>query len=258
VIVTDCTNIQYRCNGDLYTVEYFELMKDRLAPDGVAAAWVPANGIREADLKTLLRSFRRVFPHTSVWYMNPLATDFLIVIGTPHQLQIDMEELARRMSRPGVREDLAAVGLTDPCRLVYNFLATEANLASYLGSGPLNTDDRPILSYSTYGATFESTIASNLVGLLSCREDVALYSRRSAPKETMLRHYVASNEMLLGHIGYLSGQEPAALEHYLKGCRLLPDDPALEEVVRGSLIRLTKGSGMPLHSAGTEAPPAGN
>jgi pimeloyl-ACP methyl ester carboxylesterase len=56
VIVTDCTNIQYRSNGDLYTVDYFRLLRDRLTPDGLAAAWVPANGIRDADLRTLLRS----------------------------------------------------------------------------------------------------------------------------------------------------------------------------------------------------------
>src|SRR5262249_40871737 len=90
VIVTDCTNIQYRSNGDLYTVEYFRLMHDRLGRDGVAAAWVPANGIAEADLKTLLRSFRDVFPHTSVWFMNTLPTDFLIVVGTPGVLDIDL------------------------------------------------------------------------------------------------------------------------------------------------------------------------
>ena len=85
-----------------------------------------------------------------------------------------------------------------------------------------------------------------------------MYTRRCVSEQTMLRHYVASNEMLLGHISYLSGQEPAALEHYLKGSRLLPDDPAFAEVVRGSLYRLTKGSGLPLRGAGAEAPPAGN
>src|SRR5262249_40853095 len=31
VIATDCTNLQYKSNGDLYTVEYFLLMKERLA-----------------------------------------------------------------------------------------------------------------------------------------------------------------------------------------------------------------------------------
>jgi predicted membrane-bound spermidine synthase len=61
VIVTDCTNIQYRSNGDLYTVDYFRLLQNLLAADGIAAAWVPANGIAERDLKTLLRSLGRSF-----------------------------------------------------------------------------------------------------------------------------------------------------------------------------------------------------
>src|SRR5262249_35156528 len=119
VIVTDCTNIQYKSNGDLYTVEYFQLMKDRLTQDGLAAAWVPANGIDPRDLKTLLRSFRHVFPHTSVWFMNTLATDFLIVVGTPERLHIDMERLRERMADRAIHADLETVDLADPCRLLY-------------------------------------------------------------------------------------------------------------------------------------------
>src|SRR5262249_52980227 len=148
VIATDCTNIQYRSNGDLYTVDYFRLMRQRLAPGGVAAAWVPANGIGDDDLRTLLRSFRAVFPHTSVWYMNSLATDFLIVVGTSGPPEIDLEALRRRAAVPEVARDLEAVGLDDPCRLLYTFLAGEEELAGYVGDGPLNTDDQPVLSYS--------------------------------------------------------------------------------------------------------------
>src|SRR5262249_543997 len=158
-------------NGDLYTVEYFHLMRDRLSANGVAAAWVPANGIKCEELKTLLRSFRAVFPHTSIWFMNTLATDFLIVVGTPRQLQIDLIRLRERMDRPAVDDDLAAVGLADPCRLLYTFVATGADLDVYLGKGLLNRDDRPVLSYSTYGSTFRSTIAGNLGELLACRAD---------------------------------------------------------------------------------------
>jgi spermidine synthase len=236
VIATDCTNIQYRSNGDLYTVDYFRLMRERLTADGLAAAWVPANGIDESDLKTLLRSFRAVFPHTSVWFMNTLATDFLIVVGTQGELDIDLDQLRRRMLAPGVKEDLEAVGLADPCRLVYTFLAGEEILTAYLGSGPLNTDDRPVLSYTTYGAGFRATIAGNLVHLLACRQDVARFVKLpadSAPWATMmLRHYVASNEAILGHIAFLTGSADAALVHYIQGARLLPSDPALQALVR--------------------------
>jgi hypothetical protein len=240
VIVTDCTNIQYRSNGDLYTVEYFRSMQERLNPKGVAAAWVPANGIREDDLKTLLRSFRTVYPHTSIWYMNTLPTDFLIVVGSPSALSIDGARLAERMNAPGVREDLQAVGFSDPCRLLYTFLAGEERVATYLEPGPINTDDRPILSYSTYGATFQSTIATNLLNLLDCREDVARYVTQPTSNETMLRNYAASNEILMGHVAYHTGAETAALGHYLRGCQLLPADPACQELMRASYFRVTQ------------------
>ena len=238
VIVTDCTNIQYRSNGDLYTVDYFRLMKERLNPDGLAAAWVPANGIRDDDLRTLLRSFRVVFPHASVWFMNTLPTDFLIVVGTPEVLEIDLEQLRSRMSCPGVREDLAAVGLADPLRLAYTFLAGDEELAAYLGDGDVNTDDRPVLSYTTYGATFRPTVAGNLVRLLARRGDVRRYVRHPADEATMLRHFAASNEAILGHVAHLVGSEAGALAQYARGAKLLPDDAAFRALVGSTYLRL--------------------
>jgi spermidine synthase len=255
VIVTDCTNIQYRSNGDLYTVDYFRLMQQRLSPQGVAAAWVPANGIREDDLKTLLRSFREVFPHTSIWYMNTLPTDFLIVVGSPSKLAIDLRHMADRMRKPGVREDLAAVGVADPCRLIYNLLVAEEHMTAYLGDGPVNTDDCPVLSYSTYGATYKSTIAENLLGLMACREDATKYVSHAESSETMLRHYAASNEVLLGHICHLTGVETAALGHYLKASRLLPNDPACLVLMRESYLQVRNVADNPVTSP---PPPAGN
>jgi hypothetical protein len=211
-------------------VEYFRLLQRRLTDDGVAAAWVPANGIDPDDLRTLLRSFRAVFPHPSVWFLNTLATDFLIVVGTPGDLSIDLERLRARLAVPEVRRDLEAVGLDDPCRLLYTFLAAGPALDAYLGSGPLNTDDRPVLAYSTYRARFRPTIADNLSGLLTRRTDVAAHVRHPAATVEMLRHYAASNEALMGHVAYQAGAHPEALAHYLKGSWLLPEDLALREL----------------------------
>ena len=232
VIVTDCTNIQYRSNGDLYTVDYFRLMRQRLHADGIAAAWVPANGIGDRDLKTLVRSFREVFPHTSVWYMNMLPTDFLIVVGTPAPLQIDVDVLSQRMSASAVAEDLAQAGCSDPYRLLYTYLVGDEEIGSYLDAGPLNTDDRPVLSYSTYGATFQSTIAANLSRLLAFRRNPAFRFRHADSQVSLLRHYAASNELILGHIAHLAGAEEAARSHYARSAQLLPDDFAIQGLVQ--------------------------
>jgi len=240
VIVTDCTNIQYRSNGDLYTTDYFNLMRGCLRPGGLAAAWVPANGIREDDLKTLLRSFRAVFPHTSIWYMNTLPTDFLIVVGTPARLDINIERLEERMRRPDVANDLAAVGLADPYRLTGTLLTTEEQLDAYLDNGSLNTDDRPVLSYSTYGSVLHRTIAENLLGLMSYRVDPAGFVRGGVAAR-LLRHRVASSEALLGHVQFHLGDRNAALRHYLEGAKLLPDDAAMQALVVETYTGVLRG-----------------
>lgn len=231
VIVTDCTNIQYKSNGDLYTVEYFQRMRDRLTEQGIAAAWVPANGIDPADLKTLLRSFRQVFPHTSLWFMDPLPTDFLIVVGTPGPLSIDLDRLSRRMQKPEVHDDLATMGLADPCRMLSTLLCAEADVGRYLGDGPLHTDDRPVLSYSTYGATYRVTIPENLLQMLSCRSETGPLVRRCEASVGLLRNQVASSEAILGHIAFMQGRPSEALAHYVAGARLLPEDATMRRLV---------------------------
>jgi spermidine synthase len=231
VIVTDCTNIQYRSNADLYTTDYFRLMRERLSSDGVAAAWVPANGIDGSDLKTLLRSFRAAFPHTSIWFMNTLPTDFLIVIGTPRPLRLDLPAWRQRMQLPEVYEDMAAVGMTDSHRLAFMLLTADEALTDYLGQGPLNTDDRPVLAYSTYGAGYRSTIAANLIELLACRVDPSRYINGPSDAASLLRHHAARNEMLLGHLAHWTGDEESALAHYVRASSLLPDDAALARFV---------------------------
>jgi spermidine synthase len=221
VIVTDCTNIQYRANGDLYTADYFRLMRDRLTAQGIAAAWVPANGIASEDLKTLVRSFRAVFPHTSVWFMNALPTDFLIVVGTPEILRVDLPTWQQRMQRPLVAADLVAAGIYDAGDLLFTLVTGEEILTDYLGEGPLNTDDRPILSYATYGASYRSTNIANLLELLAHRVDPARFATSHPNPEAMLRQQAASNEAILGHLAHWAGDEDTAHQHYARKALLL-------------------------------------
>ena len=183
------------------------------------------------DLKTLIRSFRAVFPNTSVWFMNTLPTDFLIVIGTLHRPRIDISSWQARMQMPEVYADLAAVGLADARRLAFTLLTAGDDLAAYLGDGPLNTDDRSILAYSTYGAAYRSTIAANLVELLACRVDPASYAVDPAESSGLLRQHAARNETLFGHLAHWSGDERTALDHYRRGSELLPGDGALARLV---------------------------
>ena len=58
----------------LYTREFFQLVRDRLAPDGVMVQWI---GLRFVDadlLRTLLASLTAVFPEVQVYRPHGPAT----------------------------------------------------------------------------------------------------------------------------------------------------------------------------------------
>ncbi|MHC4063502.1 MAG: fused MFS/spermidine synthase, partial [Planctomycetota bacterium] len=144
VIVTDVTSIQYRGNGNLYTTDYFRLMKANLQPGGLGCAWIPISGITPEQLKILVRSFGVAYPHTSIWYMVNLPTDFVILVGTPEPLAIDLDDLATRMSRPLVKRDMGQIGMDNPYKIAACLLLAGDDVASYAGAGALHTDDRPV------------------------------------------------------------------------------------------------------------------
>ena len=54
----------------------------------------------------------------------------------------------------------------------------------------------------------------------------------------MLRHYAASNELILGHIAHLAGAEEAALAHYQRAAQLLPDDDAIQHLAQSAYGKL--------------------
>jgi hypothetical protein len=59
----------------------------------------------------------------------------------------------------------------------------------------------------------------------------------------MLRHYVVSNELLLGHLEHWAGAEAKALSHYVKSAQLLPDDAASRELVLSTYMKLRSRRG---------------
>lgn len=171
VISTDVTNLQYKQNGNLYTREYFQLMKDRLSDGGIACAWIPMGSISEVDFKILIKSFLAVYPHTTLWYMNHAKTGFGILIGTPEPLEIDMRRLEEGFANIKVREDLEKIQMISPLQLVHALHLDAEGVRRYVGDVPLHTDDRPILEFSSPLSFYDRnrTFLVNLEGSMRYR-----------------------------------------------------------------------------------------
>ncbi|MFH1680629.1 MAG: fused MFS/spermidine synthase [Candidatus Eisenbacteria bacterium] len=129
----------------LYTSDFYEACRARMTGKGVICAWVPTNSFTERQFRILLKTFLSVFPHSSLWYVNP---NHLVLIGTLEPLRLDWSEFLRKTGIPAVREDLARYTMEDPYRLLAFYLMDEHAIDRYTRGVPVNTDDKPYLEYS--------------------------------------------------------------------------------------------------------------
>ncbi len=182
VIVTDVTNLKYKRNPYLYTREYFEIMRGALSAEGVAAAWLPVGGLSFDDLRILIATFDSVFPHTTAWYFTQFPTHFIILVGTPGPMRVNLEELGAKMT--AVEHDLKSLNVDNVYELASMLLLGESDIDALVDGAPIHTDNRPILEYSDMDLYNVTDVAPNLGRLIGFQE------------EDLLACFVGSEEQL--------------------------------------------------------------
>jgi hypothetical protein len=105
---------------NLYTGEFFSLMKSRLREGGVATFWLPIDQLKLNEAKAILRAFHDVFSNASVWAS---ADENWIMMGINGQgRKVSEEELRRLWSDPATGADLKRIGVEVPQQLGALFL----------------------------------------------------------------------------------------------------------------------------------------
>ncbi len=98
VILGDSTHPRAYDSWILYTEEFYRLVKKRLHPGGVFAQWVPVLGSMQGDLFRIhLNTFRRVFPHSTFWYVY--GSDQAFLLATHEPFSLDAQRLQERLDR---------------------------------------------------------------------------------------------------------------------------------------------------------------
>ncbi len=62
----------------LYSREFYELVRERLARGGVTAQWVPFHLIAPEHMRAIVAAFHEVFPYTRLWITPPHGTGILV------------------------------------------------------------------------------------------------------------------------------------------------------------------------------------
>lgn len=139
VITADVIPPTHAGAGKLWSVEYWELARDALAPGGLMVQWAPQENVR--DYAMVLRSFSSVFPYVTAW------ADGSMLLGSNEPIVVDREVYEGKLADPAWRTVLEPVGLADWAALGGLFTADGDAVRETVGDGPVLTDDQPRIEY---------------------------------------------------------------------------------------------------------------
>ena len=145
VIVSEPSNPWMAGIASLFTREFFEAARGRLAPGGVLCQWAHTYDISTSDLRSIVATFTSVFPEGTLWLIGD---GDVLLIGSNTTLDDRFSGIESAWQRPGVKEDLASVGVKEPFHVMSLLVAEGERLRRWAGDAPIQTDDRAELEFS--------------------------------------------------------------------------------------------------------------
>jgi spermidine synthase len=159
VIISEPSNPWIAGCGNLFTSEFFQLVRERLEPGGVFLQWLQAYEISPENVWSILGTLADLFPSVYVFQPVRASSDLLIVARESGRLS--WSSLQRRFADPRIRDELARIGIEDPADLMVRMLAGPRWIRQMTAGAPRNTDDnariefaapKDLINYRSYSA----------------------------------------------------------------------------------------------------------
>ena len=139
---------------NLYTREYFQLVRDRLADGGIATYWLPVARRGEYEILPIVRSFCDVFDDCSLW--NGTTYDWMLVGTRNPPGPVPEAQFSRAWSHPTLGSRLREIGFEVPEQIGATFLGDAGYLTSLATAVAPLTDDFPQRLLPASGARADS------------------------------------------------------------------------------------------------------
>ncbi len=149
VITSDPIHPWVRGNSVLFSKEYYEIVRQRLAPGGLATQWVPLYETSRRAIKIQMRTFFDAFPGGTVWNSQERHRGYdVVLLGQARPARLDLGAIQGRIdANARLRQSLAEVGLGSALDLLASFAVGAGDLGSWLEGTPVNRDRSLKLEY---------------------------------------------------------------------------------------------------------------
>ncbi len=145
LIISEPSNPWMSGIANLYTREFFEIVRSRLKPGGMLCQWIHSYSLKADDFAAIIRTIADVFQYIQLWEL--MSTDFLI-LGSNEQIIVDIESLYHSFARLPVAEILSSININDPMQMTNFYVADSRQMVSWIENQKILTDDLPYLEFS--------------------------------------------------------------------------------------------------------------
>ncbi len=215
VIISEPSNPWMSGMASLFSREFFQESLARLTPKGIHCQWFHSYNMATDDLKSIIATFRSVFPHTQLWTLNQ--NDFLI-LGSPSRIDVTMDVLGKNFE--SVATDLKTIGLVDLYSVGSLYLLEDADLDTFAAGANLNTDSHPVLEFHAPRFIYANTTDDNFAALTGIQKKVA----PPALVQTLKAQATAANHRNKGAMYMTSDSFQDAIGEFKTALALDPDD----------------------------------
>jgi spermidine synthase len=137
---------EYASNGFSYSLDYYELLREHLAPGGLVAQWVPTT-LPPSQYRMVLKTFAEGFPHVQLWYFLPAhkrGPFNTILIGSNEPIPISFDRISSQFTADTEAwKSLVPYGLTSVEAVLPHFVADEKVIRAAVEGAAINSLEHP-------------------------------------------------------------------------------------------------------------------
>ncbi len=218
VIISEPSNPWMAGLANLFSQNFYQLIRGHLNQGGVLAQWLHSYQMDWATFQLMIRTFHSVFPNSILIHVTPGTGDYLL-IGFQDEDQQFNQNLADRLQYIQSSKNVKL-----PDSNVLSKLIVSDDLYPLVGTGPIHTDDRPLLEYTAPRKMYTSDplIQKNILSLRTL--DSSTEKMRDAISDidgqlSFLEYLLSVNERNIGSIDLTT----ATPEQFKRYSRLMID-----------------------------------
>jgi spermidine synthase len=144
LIISEPSNPWIAGVATLFTTEYYDAVRQKLAPGGIFVQWLQAYSIAPADLRMVVASLAPHFADVTLWHAE--GAD-LLLLARRDASALQFRRLRSLWSDDSLRDDFEQMDVRQPEGLVAYFSLDDAAVRKLGAGSALNTDNRTLLEY---------------------------------------------------------------------------------------------------------------